>query len=325
MTENLLRERIIGLELAPALPAVPLELVIAAWLDAKRSHSASAETANAYTATLAKFRAALALVGLDLAGDERAVALVAQAFAAQGQIAPATHNRRLAILSSFYRFAIRRGLLSPPNPIDTVERRPVQPYAHAHALDYDALRRRLAAIDRTSVAGARDYVLLSVALITGRRLSELAALRIGDVQLGDDAQVTLHWRRCKGGRVLDDALPTGVGQALLAYLRQAHDTDLATLTADAAVWLSCSPRNRGQPIGIQSIADICQRRLGISRVHRLRHTFAHAMDDAGASLTQIQRRLGHTSPATTGLYMVELRRAENTYAEEIARMLGVEG
>src|SRR2546425_710155 len=136
MTEQLLRERTIGLDLPPVPPAVPLDLIIAAWLDTKGTHSGSTETAKAYAATLHKFRAALALVGLDLADDYRAVGLVAQAFAATGDIAPSTHNRRLAILSSFYRFGIRRGLLIPPNPIDTVERRKVQPYARAHALDY---------------------------------------------------------------------------------------------------------------------------------------------------------------------------------------------
>ena len=324
MTETLRQERISALELTPAPVAVPLDLVLAAWLDAKAGRSGSAATASAYAATLDRFRAQLAQVGLDLTDDYRAVALVAQAFAAAGDIAPSTHNRRLAILSSFYQFGIRRGLLAPPNPIDTVERRRVQPYAHAQALDYSAIRRTLAAIDRSTLAGARDVVLLSVALVTGRRLSELASLRCGDVQLDAADQVTLHWCRCKGGRVLADQLPPTVAQALLAYLRQLYGPDLAQLAPDAAVWVSVSPRNRGQPIGIQTIADICKKWLGISRVHALRHTFAHAMEDAGALLTEIQRRLGHASPATTGLYMGELRRAENAHAAVIARLLGLE-
>ena len=67
------------------------------------------------------------------------------------------------------------------------------------------------------------------------------------------------------------------------------------------------------------------RHHGTSKVHQLRHTFARMLEDAGAPLSEIQRRLGHTSPATTGLYMVELRRAEHAHAAAIARMLGLEG
>src|SRR6266536_1319944 len=72
-----------------------------------------------------------------------------------GRAKAATHNRRLAIISSFYTYAIEGGLLEPPNPIDKIKRRKTQPYRAARAIDADVVRRRLAAIERADLAGAR--------------------------------------------------------------------------------------------------------------------------------------------------------------------------
>src|SRR5438874_4917323 len=142
---------------APPDPAVRRELAVASWLAEKAELSQSRETKRAYDATLIRFRQWLALAGLDLDADHHQVALVAQAFAAAGRVKATTHNRRLAILSSFYSHAITRGLFEPPNPIDILRRRRVQPYRSARALDTTFVRRSLATIDRAPLAGARDY------------------------------------------------------------------------------------------------------------------------------------------------------------------------
>lgn len=136
-----------------ATPPVKMELALAAWLD---EHSASPLTYGAYDAEIRRFHAELQRVDLDLDGDYGLVALVAQAYAAAGGVGAITHNKRLSIVWSFYTYAIRHNLLAPPNPIDLVKRRKRAPYARAQALDVGAVRERLAAIERSSVAGLRD-------------------------------------------------------------------------------------------------------------------------------------------------------------------------
>ncbi len=91
------------------------------------------------------------------------------------------------------------------------------------------------------------------------------------------------------------------------------------MSPDAAVWVSfaCN-RSIGQVLGIPSIADTCLKRLGTSRVHALRHTFARAMEDVGAKASEIQARLGHDSLATTGRYLAALHRADNPHTERLA-------
>src|SRR5258705_15366 len=102
-----------------------LELAIAGWLDAKANKSGDREAAPADRSTLANFRQSLWDMGMELDSDPRKVAISAQSWASLrapgwgggANVAPATFNQRLAIVSSFYTFGIRRGLLSGVNPI----------------------------------------------------------------------------------------------------------------------------------------------------------------------------------------------------------------
>lgn len=316
---------------ALAVPSSQLELAVAAWLDAKGKRTGSSKTSKAYRETLASFRTALQTAGLDLDSEIRAVALAAQVWASrrepsasrEEEVSPATFNQRLAILSSFYTYADRHDLLAGENPIRKVERRPVQAYANVTALSVEAVRQALKVIDRNEQAGLRDYALLAVALHTGRRLSELAALQWNDVQ-NQGSGVTLTFRRAKGGKVMRDALPIGVGQALLRWLSAYYAKPLEQLPAATPLWVSLARNSRGGKLSVWGIGDICQRRLGTRHVHLLRHTFARLMEDSGAKVSEIQARLGHSSLATTGRYLAALKSAENPHGERIAALLEIE-
>jgi site-specific recombinase XerD len=298
----------------------PLDLAIAAWLDASEARSQSQRTRQTYAAILATFRVCLGRMHLDLDAPPRLVALVAQQYANRGRPAAATHNARLSALSSFYAYAMRMELLEH-NPIARVQRRRVEPYAGSRALNADVLRAQLAQIDRSTVAGARDVALLAVALTTGRRVSELAGLRRRDVHVAGQV-VTLHWRRLKGGKQAADTLDEAVGLALLAYLHRLHSKAWRTLPPDAAVWRASHQRQQ-QPLSTRAIARICLRRLGTESVHRLRHTFAHELEAAGAPASAIQRRLAHSSLATTGRYLSALSSAASPFAARLARRFGL--
>jgi integrase len=309
-----------------------LDQAIAFWLDAKSGRSGSLKTATTYQDTIAQFRSALQAAGLDLDADSRAVALAAQRWAAQratnsrgsGDVSPSTYNQRLAVLSSFYKYARKLGLFTNENPIDRVERRSVQAYASAVPIDKVTLRTRLKDISRDDQAGQRDYALLAIYVNTGRRLSEVAALRWSDIHQAGD-RVTLHFRHAKGGKVMSDTLPPGISKALMTWLTTCYGNQLAQLTPEQPIWVSLSTNGTaGDALGIRAVAQICADRLGVSKVHALRHTFAHMMEDAGAKTSEIQARLGHSSMATTGRYLAALRAAENPYADTLAQQLGLD-
>ena len=319
----------IVLSLVPEVPlahhlaaGVTVDQIVQAWLDAQRG---SARTRRAYADAVASFRAALATAQLDLDGTPEAIALAAQAWAGQGGAAAATYNQRLACLSSVYRYALRHGLLRGENPIARVQRQRVQAYSQAIALAPATIRRKLQAIDRATLVGQRDHALLAVALQTGRRLAEIAALRWGDLRLHDDGRATLTFQRCKGGKTMRDTLPAPLIRTLLAWMQTFYGRQLGDLAHDAPLWVSlASNGTRGKALSMRAIELICAARLGTGKAHVLRHTFARALEDAGAKVSEIQARLGHESLATTGRYLAALRADENPHADALAALFGLD-
>ncbi len=115
-----------------------IDLDIAGWLDA---HSRSPKTLKAYVDTINQFRGELLRIGHDLDSDVRTPAMVAQRYASftrnphKEQASKSSRNLRLAILSSFYEYALARYLHAPmddqghvTNPLKIVSREKIEPY-----------------------------------------------------------------------------------------------------------------------------------------------------------------------------------------------------
>jgi integrase/recombinase XerD len=274
----------------------------AMWIATTLDRSGSQRSQTVYGDTFSSFTDWLTRYSRTLDSDPADVADIAQKWAnaphrrTEAAASPATVAQRLAIISSFYRFAIRRGHYAGPNPIERVDRPKVERYKNARALDFATVRQRFAAIDRSTLEGIRDYALLTLAMHTGRRSAELAALDWGDVEIGGDRRMTVRWRRLKGGKSATDTLDLVASLALAEWL----DTcDLsgslqALVPTDAPLWLSFArdlPKGEQRRLSARSIAYICEKRMGTPRVHDLRHTFAAAMEEAGAKVSEIQAYL----------------------------------
>jgi integrase len=121
-----------------------------------------------------------------------------------------------------------------------------------------------------------------------------------------------------------------VALALRDWLDHAYEQGDATArsvthaNADAPVWISLARNgSAGHALSLDAIADICFKRLGVSTVHSLRHTFARGMEDNGAKVSEIQARLGHESLETTGRYLARLTAGENRHLAGLARLYGM--
>jgi integrase len=125
-----------------------------------------------------------------------------------------------------------------------------------------------------------------------------------------------------------DTLPAPVAEALLAYLGQIYGK-LNFLNGKAPVWVSFTRRaattkdNDLPALTVRSFANICEKHLGVSKVHVTRHTWAHTMESTGAKVSDIQARLGHESLATTGRYLAALRQADNAHADALVDLFGL--
>lgn len=164
------------------------------------------------------------------------------------------------------------------------------------ALSAGDLQRLLAVPDRRTCAGARDYAVLVMLSRLGLRAGEVAALYLDDF----DWRAATVTPRVKGGRRLCLPVSDEVGRAVAAYLEWRP-----VGTGYREVFL----RVRGvlAPMTARAVTQVVARHavragLGVVRAHRLRHSAARAVLDAGGSLSEVGELLGHGSPSVTMVY-----------------------
>lgn len=313
-----------------------IDAVIAGWLN---ESAKSEKTRMTYKTNLTKFRLLLQSKGKDLIYFDKEgetyknldveIADFAQVFMGisekEGkQLSPATQAQRIATISSFYDYAIRRRHIRHiANPVTLMKRPEVGPYAGAQAIPPEILRERLAKIDVSTQQGKQDLAILLVLVSTGRRVSEIAKLRREDVeQIG--SQIKLKFEHTKGNKKIDDLLEPEIAQIVETSLHENHNGAFWMLPEDTPLWIDCYHQSRyGKPLGYHGVSNICQRWLGTSKVHTTRGTFAILMEASGAKLTDIQQRLQHDNAATTGIYMNKLKSYQNAYSGKIVEMLGL--
>jgi hypothetical protein len=184
-------------------------------------------------------------------------------------------------------------------------------------------------MDAGDANGARRIRLIAQGLAAAEGNSQhLVALESADARQSGETtdNPSASANEPSGGKQMQDELSPRTAAALLRYLLGLHGDTLDALDPTTPLWPSLA-RNAVQGengISVQAIADLCAKRMGTSKIHTLRHTFAHAMESAGAKVSDIQARLGHASLATTGRYLTALKRASNPYAERLEELFGVE-
>jgi integrase/recombinase XerD len=145
----------------------------------------------------------------------------------------------------------------------------------------------------------RDRAILEMFYACGLRVSELAGLKMGDVN------VQVGFVRCVGKGRKERIVPVGgpASQALQEYIA-AMRPRLARQRSEDRIFLS----RTGRPLDRHNIYRLVQRyarRAGITTKmtpHSLRHCFASHLLAGGADLRVVQELLGHASVATTQIY-----------------------
>jgi integrase/recombinase XerD len=165
------------------------------------------------------------------------------------------------------------------------------------ALEADQVRALLDSCDRSTVAGIRDFAILTMLVRLGMRRGEVAGLRLDDV----------GWRageiivRGKGQRIERLPLPADVGEAIAVYLHDARPPGFSGREVFVRIKAPRRPLTAG---GVTQVVVSASKRAGIGEVtaHRLRHTAATELLRAGAPLHEIGELLRHRSVLTTAIY-----------------------
>jgi len=209
-----------------------------------------------------------------------------------------TTARKLATLRSFYKFLIRRGVVSV-NPLSTI-RTPKQEKRLPKCLDLEQVQKLLEAPGEADLLSSRDKAMLEVLYSSGIRVSELVELEMGDLDLQEGVL------RVRGKGRKDRLTPIG-SQAIKAvqhyFEMRAHEPKCQGPEANH-VFLN----KHGETLSTRSVRRKLDKYLvlagldpGISP-HTLRHSFATHLLNNGADLRSVQELLGHQSLSTTQIY-----------------------
>ena len=206
-------------------------------------------------------------------------------------------NRRLSSLRSFYRFALKRGMVEV-NPASLVKgpkkAKPLPQFVKEGEMN------RLIDDDRLWGESYEDALARTIIIMfyeTGIRLSELVGL--------DDTDVDLANRTVKGTGKRNKQRIVPFGDELASELSQyVEKRDSQVVRTTSGMFLD----KKGKRVSHEKVGKMVKESL--SKVttmkkrspHVLRHSYATAMLNNGAGLESVKKLLGHQSLSTTEIY-----------------------
>ena len=256
--------------------------------------------------------------------------------------APKTINRRIASLSSFYKYLQGVGSefrlpITVPNPAHAqfISRGSSDPRDETKALSATRARQLMGLPSGDSIFDFRDRAILKFFLFSGARIGTGCRLRVQDFhQDGDEATITLHEKGDKHRRI---GLHFTAAEAISEYIKKAELTKgplfcaqrtsrkpelgekamgLVTMYTLIQGYLSRLPGSmRGDEVPLEGEAKRAMR--CIYTPHSLRATTATLLLDAGVDIIKVKELLGHRHVTTTQIYDKRRRSAKEGASHDV--------
>jgi len=226
-------------------------------------------------------------------------------------LAPKTINERLVAIRGFYLYLAKeegRMITNPVSPGMALR----QPKPLPRDIRESELDRFLAVIKKK-----RDRALFMLMLRCGLRVAEAAGLELSAI---DYQRNQIIVRNGKGAKDRITYISNDAAEALAAYLQ------VRPSTKEDKVFLVEKGLHKGKPLsvrGIQKRMEYYSRESGVSiSCHRLRHTMATQLLNAGSDLVIIQELLGHKRIETTMRYSrLSNLKIQNDYYKAMERVM----
>jgi site-specific recombinase XerD len=286
---------------APPLPqsrALPPKL-LAAYSRFCRTHRGLRPTTITVRLTqLTEFGLFLDLQGLD---DMRSLGvrhLDAFLREVSRRMKPVSLRAFVSSLRSFLRYLQLRGVLS--KDLSRLVMSPVRFRRDRipRYLPWKKVQRALESVDRSVLSGKRDYAILTLMACHGLRNGEVGGLLLSDIDW-DKSAVLLRER--KAGDTQELPISPATREALRDYITARPKSPHPYIFLNVAAPFG--------PVGTHATAVVerrLRRCLGDERphygAHLLRHSFAKALLDQGARITDVKALLGHQNLESTHVY-----------------------
>jgi len=204
--------------------------------------------------------------------------------------------RLISALRSFFRFLVLSGFVKTDATAQLMT--PSTWLALPKFLTVAEAEALLQAPDEKKPRGVRDRAMLEMLYGSGLRVSELAALKVAEINLEDGFLVC----RGKGGKERIVPLGRSSGRAIRRYLTEVRPG----LDPGGREELFLS--RRGRPFTRQGVWKLLRQHAVTAGLaarispHVLRHSFATHLLERGADLRSVQLMLGHSQITTTQIY-----------------------
>ena len=238
------------------------------------------------------------------------------------ELSQAAIRLRFSALNSFYKFLMRRGLVESSPVKDVTLPKPAKRLPQFLTIDQmnallDAPMRELSVKDGTKrkvsqVPSLRDRAILETIYSCGLRIGEICRMLAGEIE-PDDLVVNVHGKGKKERQV-------PIGRPAVEAIRLYWERLAKPPALDEPVFFASEKkRNAIYPrlvqLRLKKYLTICGLDPTLTP-HKLRHSYATHMLDAGADLRSVQEMLGHANLTTTQVYThVTTERIKRAYDE----------
>ena len=238
------------------------------------------------------------------------------------ELSQAAIRLRFSALNSFYKFLMRRGLVESSPVKDVTLPKPAKRLPQFLTIDQmnallDAPMRELSAKDGTKrkvsqVPSLRDRAILETIYSCGLRIGEICRMLAGEIE-PDDLVVNVHGKGKKERQV-------PIGRAAVEAIRLYWERLAKPPALDEPVFFASEKKRsaiypRLVQLRLKKYLTICGLDPTLTP-HKLRHSYATHMLDAGADLRSVQEMLGHANLTTTQVYThVTTERIKRAYDE----------
>jgi|YNPNPStandDraft_1061719.scaffolds.fasta_scaffold09668_5 tyrosine recombinase XerC len=212
------------------------------------------------------------------------------------QVHRSTIARKIYTLRSFFKFLIRLEIIKV-NPLEYLSTPKIDKRLPVF-LTEDEMAKLLDFNKQNYKFGIRDQAILELLYSSGLRVSELVSINIDDIDFFGEMVRVIG----KGNK--ERLVP--IGETALKYLHQylKFRNKIVNDNSEKALFVN----HRNKRINVRSIRNIVNKWIRLASIqkhispHKIRHSFATHLLNAGCDLRSVQEMLGHKNLGTTQIY-----------------------